>query len=115
MRNWRALGPNVADKRTETAMINQTTPTDGAAVAVPLQCQVRPLVEAETVRAPRTAAFFVLMVRYGHDYWAAHTTHRDLEAAAKQAESVNAANRQEEWRIVRVAGLPVFVAPGEVA
>ena len=85
------------------------------AVGAPLKRHVRPLVEAETVRAPLTADFFVLMVRYGHDYWAAHTTHRDLEAAAKQAESVSAANGQEEWRIVRVAGLPVFVAPGEVA
>ena len=76
---------------------------------------VRPLVEAETVRAPQTADFFVLMVRYGHDYWSAHSTHRDLPTATRQADSVNAAHGQEEWRIVRVAGLPIFVAQGEVA
>ena len=79
------------------------------------QRQVRPLVEAETVHPPLTADFFVLMVRYGHDYWAAHSTHRDLATAARQADSVNAENGQEEWRIVRVAGLPVFVAPREAA
>lgn len=73
------------------------------------------VVEAATVRAPQTADFYVLMVRYGHDYWAAHTTHRDLDSAARQADSVNAANGQEEWRIVAVRGLPVYVAPGEAA
>ena len=44
---------------------------------------VRPLVEAETVLALQTADFFVLMVRYGHDYWAAHSTHRDLPTRRK--------------------------------
>jgi len=73
------------------------------------------VVEAATVRAPLTADFYVLMVRYGPDYWAAHTTHRDLATAARQADSVNAANGQEEWRIVAVRGLPVHVAPGEAA
>lgn len=76
---------------------------------------VRPLMEAETVRAPLTADFFILMVRYDHDYWAAHSTHRDLATAAKQAESVNATNGQEEWRIVAVRDLPVYVTPGEAA
>ena len=92
-----------------------TNSTEAPAVLGPVERQVRPLVEAETVRALQTADFFVLMVRYGHDYWAAHSTHRDLEIATRQAASVNAAHGQEEWRIVRVAGLPVFVAQGEVA
>ena len=83
--------------------------------AVALTEELGPLVEAETVRAPQTAEFFVLMVRYGNDYWAAHSTHRDLASAARQACGVSPANGQEEWRIVRVAGLPVFVAPGEAA
>lgn len=89
--------------------------TSATAVVGPVERWVGPLVEAEAVRAPLTADFFVLMVRYGPDYWAAHSTHRDLASAGRQADSVNAAHGQEEWRIVAVRGLPVHVAPGEAA
>ena len=73
---------------------------------------VRDLIIAETIRAPQTADFYVLMVRYGHEYWSALTTHRNPEAAAQQ---VKVTPHVEEWRIVRVPGLPIFVAPGEAS
>lgn len=72
------------------------------------------VVEAAPVSAPQTADFFVLMVRYGHDYWAAHSTHRDIATAARQADSVDIKNGHKEWRIVAVRRLPVHVAPGEL-
>lgn len=73
------------------------------------------VVEAVTVRAPQTVDVFVLMVRYGNDYWAAHSTHCDLGAAARQADSLSAKDGQTVWRIVSVRGLPVHAAPGEAA
>ena len=92
-----------------------TNDTKMAAVVAQVDRRVRPLVEAETVRALKTADFYVLMVRYGPDYWAAHTTHRDLETATRQADSVNPGKGHDDWRIVRVAGLPIHVAAGEAA
>jgi len=78
------------------------------------KCSQSAVVEAETVRANRTTDVYVLMVRYGPDFWAAHMTHRDLETATKQAAGVSTECGQDEWRIVCVRGLPVGVASGEV-
>lgn len=70
--------------------------------------------DAFSVKAPTTADFFILMVRYGDDYWSAHTTHRCIDDARKTAFGCSEANGQTAWRIVRVDGLPVNVPSGEV-
>lgn len=72
------------------------------------------IIEAETVKAPTTADFYIVMVRYGDDYWAAHSTHRLLDDARKTASGCDPANGQEDWRIVLAKGLPVRVANGQV-
>lgn len=72
------------------------------------------LLDAEPVKAPTTADFYVLMVRYGNDFWNAHTTHRDIDDARKTGASCSAVIGQTAWRIVRVTGLPVSVPDGEV-
>lgn len=71
------------------------------------------VIQSVAVPALRTADFFVLMVRYGPDYWAAHSTHRSAELAASQASSCRLEDGHEAWRIVLVNGLPVSVADGE--
>ena len=70
-------------------------------------------IEAETVKAPQTADFYIVMIRYGSDYWAAHTTHRELDDARKTGAGCLGTG-QEAWRIVHVKGLPVGVPDREV-
>lgn len=72
------------------------------------------MVESETVKAPRTGDFYVVMVRYGADYWAAHSTHRELDDARNTGAGCDPLNGQEAWRIVHVKGLPLGVPEGEV-
>jgi len=72
------------------------------------------LIEATTVKAPAAVDYYIVMVRYGDDYWVAQSTHRLLEDARKVASGSDPANGQYDWRIVRVKGLPVKVANGQV-
>jgi len=71
------------------------------------------IIEAETVKAPTTADFYVVMIRYGDDYWSAYSTHRLLDEARKHGNACPTAGG-EEWRIVLVRGLPIEVRNGQV-
>jgi hypothetical protein len=74
------------------------------------------VLEAETAPASRTAELFVLLVRYGGNYWASHSSHPTKEKAAAAATHQAAyLSGGEAWRIVRVRDLPLHVAPGEAA
>jgi len=90
---------------TETTQTNEAT--DG-------QSQLTAELDAEAMKAPTTADFYIVLVRYGDDFWSAHTTHRNIDDARKTAAGCNQAAGQTAWRIVRVAGLPVSVPDGEV-
>ena len=69
------------------------------------------IIEAETVKAPSTVDVYVLMIKYFLDGWRAAGTFRTVQEARDfhRGEYLNS-----QHRIVRVSGLPVDVAKGEV-
>ena len=65
-----------------------------------------------THAAPKTTTdVFIVMNRYGDDYWSACTTWKTLEDAQR---SVMTSDTVQAWKIVKVSGLPVDVHAGEV-
>ena len=65
-----------------------------------------------TLVAPKTTTeVFVVMNRYGDDYWGASTTWKTLEDAQKSAMADGVT--VQAWKIVKVSGLPVEVHAGE--
>jgi hypothetical protein len=64
-----------------------------------------------THAAPKTTTdVFVVMNRYGDDYWSACSTWKTLEDAQR---SVGTDATIQAWKIVKVSGLPVSVHDGE--
>jgi hypothetical protein len=68
------------------------------------------VLEAVHVEPKATTEVFVVMYRYGDDYWSACATRRTLEDAQRSV-GVNASI--QAWKIVKVSGLPVNVRAGE--
>lgn len=71
------------------------------------------IVASESISVPECVEVYVLMVRYGSDYWAAHSTHQDVNSARDSAGALSG-SWPPVWRIVRVSGLPVDVPEGKV-
>ncbi len=72
--------------------------------------EVNNMLEAEFATPKTTVDVFVVMNRFGDNYWCASTTYYTLEDAQRSAgvdESIQA------WKIVKVSGLPVNVPAGE--
>ena len=69
------------------------------------------VLDAMHVAPKTTTEVFVVMNRYGDDYWSASMTYKTLEDAqrAAQADGVTV----QAWKIVKVSGLPVDVHAGE--
>lgn len=65
---------------------------------------------ATRLQARRTTSVFVLMQRFGNDYWCAGQSHSTPEAASSAAKIGNGITA---WRIVRVDNLPISVEDGE--
>jgi S-adenosylhomocysteine hydrolase len=68
------------------------------------------VIEAIHVAPKTTTEVFVMMNRYGDDYWSACTTYKTLEDAQR---SVMTSETVQAWKIVKVSGLPVDVHAGE--
>ena len=68
------------------------------------------VLEATHVAPKTTTDVFVVMNRYGDDYWSACTTWKTLEDAQR---SVGVGETIQTWKIVKVSGLPVSVHDGE--
>ena len=72
---------------------------------------MNPDIEVATrVQAMRTTSVFILMQRFGNDYWCPGMSFSTLEGAstaAKIGDGITA------WRIVRVDNLPVSLEEGE--
>ena len=70
------------------------------------------IIEAETVKAPSTVDVYLVMARRDHDRWyvdcQSYLQHEAIDHATTLSE------RGKVCRIVRVSGLPVDVAKGEV-
>jgi hypothetical protein len=74
---------------------------------------VNQIIESQAVVAPRVVDRYLLLVRYGVDYWSASgSAHATAEAAAKAA--ANDPNITP-WRIVVVRDLPVERPTGEAS
>jgi len=69
------------------------------------------ILEAEFVTPKTTTDVFVVMNRYGDDYWSAISTWKTLEDAQKYAMADGAII--QAWKIVKVSGLPVGFHVGE--
>jgi S-adenosylhomocysteine hydrolase len=69
------------------------------------------VLEATHVTPKTTTEVFVVMNRYGDNYWSACMTYKTLEDAqlAAQVDGVTV----QAWKIVKVSGLPVDVHAGE--
>lgn len=91
-------------------MTEQKDQIEAAGVA----SELTQMLDAEPVKAPTTADFYIVLVRYGDDFWSAHTTHRDLDDARKTEAGCGQVAGQTAWRIVRVSGLPIRVPDDEV-
>jgi hypothetical protein len=91
-------------------MTEQKDQTEAAGVASALT----QMLDAEPAKAPTTTDIYILVVRYGDDFWSARSTHRNIDDARKTGAGCNHEAGQTAWRIVRVTGLPVSVADGEV-
>jgi hypothetical protein len=76
---------------------------------MPAAVEIPPIVV--TVKARHTAEVFVLMRRFGSNYWSAfcYQTLPEAEAATQQL-----VTGSDVWRIVKISGLPAMVAEGEV-
>lgn len=75
------------------------------------------IITATPVAAPKTATVYVLMVRYGMNFWCTHNSYEYLEDAVGTTQEFNERGpepKPEAWRIVRVDNLPVRVPEGEV-
>ena len=69
------------------------------------------VLEATHVAPKTTMDVFVVMNRYGDDYWCASATWTTLEDAQKSAMADGVT--VQAWKIVKVSGLPAEVHAGE--
>ncbi len=69
------------------------------------------IIEAVFVEPKTTVEVFVVMNRYGDDYWSACTSWKTIEDAQRAAATTDGSI--QAWKIVKVSGLPIAVNAGE--
>jgi hypothetical protein len=69
------------------------------------------IIEAVFVEPKTTVDVFVVMNRYGDNYWSACTSWKTIEEAQLAASTTDGS--VQAWKIVKVSGLPVSVNAGE--
>ena len=68
-------------------------------------------ITAEPVKAQTTMDVYVVLFRYGNDYWGTGCAYKTLDEAQRNA---SLAAGVDAWRIVKACGLPMGVNEGEV-
>ena len=70
------------------------------------------VLESEVIESPVTKDIYVLLVRFNGSNWSSKMTFDDLKSASKFVS--NPIGGVSAWRLVKVTGLPIQAAKGEV-